>query len=167
MVVLGPDGSGITDGDDSDWQSPTRRAPERELGEGAQPLVLVAEESAVLAPMVAGLCGFLRVRSEAVVPADLSLALRERAPVGVLCHAPRTNACVMQVLRAVVAADPALPVMVVTEHDASREARLMVAPEIIRLEQLVWLERLPSLRQMVEFLFLAERRAGRGGLMPV
>ena len=52
--------------------------------------------------------------------------------------------------------------MVVTEQDGSRQARLAVAAEIIRLEHLVWLERLPDLRRMVDFLFLAERRAGPG-----
>ena len=56
--------------------------------------------------------------------------------------------------------------MVVTEQDPSREARLAVAPEIIRLDRLVWLEQVPDLRRMVDFLFLAERRAGKGGLMP-
>lgn len=150
----------------SEWQSPSRRASAPVLAEAAQPLVLVAEEDGVLTPMVADLCGFLRVRAEHVPPPVLGNALRLRAPVGVLCHAPRTDRLVAEVLRAIIAFDPGLPMMVVTELDPSREARLAVAAEIIRLDHLVWLEALPDLRRMVDFLFLAERRAGRGGLMP-
>ena len=150
-----------------EWQSPSRRASAPALAEDAQPLVLVAEETAVLTPMVAELCAFLRVRAEQVAPSMLGNALRLRMPVGVLCHAARTDRAVAQVLRAVIGADPGLPVMVVTEQDPSRAARLAVAPEIIRLDHLIWLEHLPDLRRMVDFLSLAERRAGRGGLMPV
>lgn len=150
----------------TEWQSPSRRAAAPPLARDAQPLVLVAEEEAVLTPMVADLCAFLRVRAEHVAPAMLGSALRLHSPVGVLCYAQRTDRAVAQVLRAIIAADPSLPVMVVTELDPSREARLAVAPEIIRLDHLVWLEHLPDLRRMVDFLFLAERRAGRGGLMP-
>jgi hypothetical protein len=147
------------------WLSPLRRrrAPPV-LRPQAQPLVLVAEDAPVLTPLVADLCSFLRVRVEHVPPAGLEAAL-ERHPVGVLCHAPVTGASVAQVLRAVVANDPGLPVLVVTERDASREARLAVAAEIIRLDHLVWLDRLPDLRRMVEFLFLAERRTGKAALM--
>jgi len=151
----------------AEWQSPSRRASAPMLAEMAQPLLLVAEEAAVLTPMVADLCAFLRVRAEHVAPSALGAALHHEAPVGVLCHAPQTNRAIAQVLRAVIAADPSLPVLVVTEHDASREARLAVAPEIIRLDHLVWLDELPDLRRMVDFLFLAERRGGRGGLIPV
>lgn len=150
----------------AEWQSPSRRASAPALTIDAQPLVLVAEEVAVLTPMVADLCAFLRVRAEQVAPSMLGGALQLRAPVGVLCYAARTDRAVAQVLRAVIAIDPGLPVMVVTEQDPSREARLAVAPEIIRLDRLVWLERVPDLRRMVDFLFLAERRAGKGGLMP-
>jgi len=125
----------------------------------------VAEEAPALTPLVADLCSFLRVRVDHVAPAGLEAAL-ERNPVGVLCHAPETGILVAQVLRAVVANDPGLPVLVVTERDASREARLAVAAEIIRLDRLVWLDHLPDLRRMVEFLFLAERRSGRAALMP-
>ena len=159
----------ILDADASwnEWQSPSRRASAPALASDAQPLLLVAEEAAVLTPMVAELCAFLRVRAEQVAPSMLGSALRQYAPVGVLCHAARTDRAVAQVLRAVIAIDPGLPVMVVTDQDPSREARLAVAPEIIRLDRLVWLEQVPDLRRMVDFLFLAERRAGKGGLMPV
>ena len=150
----------------AEWQSPSRRALAPTLAADAQPLVLVAEDAAVLTPMVADLCAFLRVRAEHVAPALLGESLRLRAPVGVLCHAPHTGRAVALVLRAVIGIDPGLPVMVVTDHDPSREARLAVAPEIIGLQRLVWLEQLPDLRRMVDFLFLAERRAGKGGLMP-
>ncbi len=145
---------------DAAWQSPTRQARAPSYAPAAQPLVLVAEEQAVLTPMVEELCGFLRVRAQHVAPAGLAEALRVHGPVGLLCHAERTGPVLADALRAVVAADPGLPVMVVTEQDASRQARLAVAAEIIRLEHLVWLERLPDLRRMVDFLFLAERRAG-------
>lgn len=151
----------------TEWQSPSRRASAPELTIDAQPLLLVAEEAAVLTPMVAELCAFLRVRVEQVAPSMLGGALLLHSPVGVLCHAARTGRAVAQVLRAVIAIDPGLPVMVVTDQDPSREARLAVAPEIIRLDRLVWLEQVPDLRRMVDFLFLAERRAGRGGLVPV
>ena len=159
----------ILDADASwnEWQSPSRRASAPALASDAQPLLLVAEEAAVLTPMVAELCAFLRVRAEQVAPSMLGSALRQYAPVGVLCHAARTDRAVAQVLRAVITIDPGLPVMVVTDQDPSREARLAVAPEIIRLDRLVWLEQVPDLRRMVDFLFLAERRAGRGRLVPV
>ena len=147
------------------WQRPTPRAAS--LAEAAQPLLLVAEERPVLTPMIAELCAFLRVRTEHVAPAALGAALERLAPVGVLCHAPRTDRTMATMLRAVIAADPGLPVLMVTEHDTSRTMRLALAPEIVRLEQLVWLDRLPDLRRMVDFLFLAERRAGKGGLMPI
>ena len=151
----------------AEWQSPSRRASAPALAEDAQPLLLVAEDAAVLTPMVADLCAFLRVRAEHVAPALLGDALRLRSPVGVLCHAPHTGRAVALVLRAVIGIDPGLPVMVVTDQDPSREARLAVAPEIIRLQRLVWLEQLPDLRRMVDFLFMAERRADKGGLVPV
>lgn len=151
---------------DAAWQSPTRQARVPSYAPAAQPLVLVAEEQAVLTPMVEELCGFLRVRAQRVAPADLVEALRVHGPVGLLCHAERTGPVLAGALRAVVAADPGLPVMVVTERDASRQARLAVAAEIIRLENLVWLERLPDLRRMVDFLFLAERRVGPARLAP-
>lgn len=144
---------------DAAWQSPARLARAPEIAEQALPLVLVAEPVPVLLPMVEDLCGFLRVRAEHVAPAALAGALRARVAVGLLCHAERTDAALAETLRAVVAADPALPVMVVTEHDPTREARLAVAAEIIRLDHLVWLEHLPELRRMVDFVFLAERRA--------
>ncbi len=149
------------DGIDAAWRSPARQARAPAYASEAQPLVLVAEESAVLTPMVDELCGFLRVRALQVAPAGLAVALRAHGPVGVLCHAERTNRALAEALRAVVAVDPGMPVMVVTEQDASRQARLAVAAEIIRLDHLVWLERLPDLRRMVDFLFLAERRGGR------
>jgi len=129
-----------------DWLSPTRQPRPAEVAERAQPLVLVAEAEPVLTPMVAELCGFLRVRALVVAPERLEEAMRAQGPVGVLCHAERTNPRLATALRAVVAADPGMPVMVVTEHDASREARLAAAAEIIRLDRLVWLERLPDLR---------------------
>ena len=151
----------------AEWQSPSRRATGPMLTALAQPLVLVAEEVAVLTPIIADLCAFLRVRAEHVAPSALGAALRHQEPVGVLCHAPRTNGAVAEVLRAVIAADPSLPVLVVTEHDASRAARLAVAHEIIGLDHLVWLDELPDLRRMVDFLFLAERRAYRGGMVRV
>lgn len=147
---------------DAAWQSPIRQARAPTYVAAAQPLVLVAEEAAVLTPMVEELCGFLRVRAQRVAPAGLAEALRGLGPVGLLCHAERTGPVLAKALRAVVAADPELPVMVVTEQDATRQARLAVAAEIIRLEHLVWLERLPNVRRMVEFLFLAERRAVPG-----
>ncbi|MCC6718711.1 MAG: hypothetical protein IT555_12570 [Acetobacteraceae bacterium] len=149
-----------------EWRSPARRAGAPALADTAQPLLMVAEEEAVLTPLVADLCAFLRVRVEHVAPAALAGALA-RQPVGVLCHAPVTGRAVSQVLRAVVATDAGLPVLVVTDHEASRAARLAVAHDIVQLEHLVWLDRLPDLRGMIDFLFLAERRAGRGGLMPL
>lgn len=152
--------SGLTT--EAQWRSPSRRGAAAVFAQEAQPLLLVAEESPVLAPMMQELGGFLRARAEAVAPAGLDAALRLHRPVGVLCHAPRTGPAVGAVLRAVVAEDPGLPVMVVTEHDPGREARLAVAAEIIRLDRLVWLEQLPDLRRLVDFLFLAERRAHQG-----
>ena len=86
----------------ADWQSPSRRASAPALASDAQPLLLVAEEAAVLTPMVAELCAFLRVRAEQVAPALLGSALRAYSPVGVLCHAPRTDRAVAQVLRAII-----------------------------------------------------------------
>jgi len=151
---------------DAAWQSPSRQARAPTYTAAAQPLVLVAEEAGVLTPMVEELCGFLRVRAQRVAPGALAEALRERGPVGVLCHAERTGPELATALRAVVAVDPGLPVMVVTEQDASRQARLAVAAEILRLDHLVWLEQLPDLRRMVDFLFLAERRAGREKALP-
>ena len=150
----------------AEWQSPARRTSAPLLDELAQPLLLVAEETAVLTPMIAELCSFLRVRVQRVAPSALAGVLHHRAPVGVLCHAHRTDRAVAQVLRAVIASDPALPVLVVTEHDASRAARLAVAPEIVSLNHLVWLDALPDLRRMVDFLFQAERRTSRSALMP-
>ncbi len=147
---------------DAAWQSPARQPRVPSYTAAAQPLVLVAEEAAVLTPMVEELCGFLRVRARRVAPGALAEALRSQEAVGVLCHAEQTGPVLAEALRAVVAADPGLPVMVVTEQDASRQARLAVAAEILRLDHLVWLERLPDLRRMVDFLFLAERRASRG-----
>ncbi len=151
---------------DAEWQSPARRAAAAAFAEGSHPLLLVAEETPVLAPMVQDLCAFLRVRAETVAPDELAEALRRRHAVGVMCHAPRTGPSVATVLRAMVANDAGMPVMVVTEHDTTREARLVVAPEIIRLDRLVWLEHLPDLRRLVDFLFLAERRAAKGALLP-
>jgi len=152
---------------DAQWQSPARRAAAAaSFAEEAHPLLLVAEEAPVLAPMVQDLCAFLRVRAETVAPDELGAALRSRHAVGVMCHAPRTGPAVATVLRAMVAADAGMPVMVVTEHDPTREARLVVAAEIIRLDRLVWLDHLPDLRRLVDFLFLAERRAAKGVLMP-
>lgn len=148
------------------WRSPTRQTRALAYAAEAQPLVLVAEEAAVLTPMVEELCGFLRVRAQHVAPGGLAEALRSHDPVGVLCHAERTGPALAEALKAVVATDPGLPVMVVTEQDTSRQARLAVAAEILRLDQLVWLERLPDLRRMVDFLFLAERRAGRARSVP-
>ena len=161
---------------DAAWQSPARQPRVPSYTAAAQPLVLVAEEAAVLTPMVEELCGFLRVRARRVAPGALAEALRSQEAVGVLCHAEQTGPVLAEALRApmveelcgflrvraVVAADPGLPVMVVTEQDASRQARLAVAAEILRLDHLMWLERLPDLRRMVDFLFLAERRASRG-----
>lgn len=154
---------------EQDWQDPAWRNPSRQarppaIAAQAQPLVLVAEELPVLTPMVEELCGFLRVRALRVAPQDLAQSLRDHPAVGVLCHAERTNPALAEALRAVVASDPGMPVMVVTEQDVSREARLAVAAEIIRLDRLVWLERLPDLRRMVDFLFLAERRGAKGGV---
>lgn len=155
---------------DAAWRGPGRQGQSATLAEEARPLVLVAEEVPVLMPMVEDLCGFLRVRAMRVVPGALADALREHRPVGVLCHAERTDGAVVAALRAVVAIDPGIPVMVVTERDPSREARLAVAAEILRLEHLLWLEHLPTLRRMVDFLFLAERRVRKGApafpLMP-
>lgn len=151
---------------DAMWRSPARQPRVPAYAAAAQPLVLVAEEAAVLTPMVEELCGFLRVRAQHVAPGALAEALRAQGPVGVLCHAERTGPALAEALKAVVAIDPGLPVMVVTERDTSRQARLAVAAEILRLDQLVWLERLPDLRRMVDFLFLAERRAGRERAVP-
>ncbi len=152
---------------DAEWLSPARRAAAAAFAEASHPLLLVAEERPVLTPMVQDLCAFLRVRAETVAPGDLAQALRRRHAVGVICHAPRTGPAVTTVLRTVVANDAGMPVMVVTEHDTTREARLVVAAEIIRLDRLVWLERLPDLRRLVDFLFLAERRTAKGVLVPV
>ena len=118
---------------DAAWQSPTRQARAPTYAAAAQPLVLVAEEAAVLTPMVEDLCGFLRVRAQRVAPAGVAEALRVHGPVGLLCYAERTGPVLADALRAVAAADPGLPVMVVTEQDGSRQARLAVAAEIIRL----------------------------------
>jgi hypothetical protein len=148
------------------WWNPARKAPMASIAAEAQPLVLVAEEVPVLTPMVEELCAFLRVRALRVPPGALAENLRDHPPVGVLCHSDRTDPALAEALRAVVAFDAGLPVMVVTEHDSSREARLAVAAEIIRLDRLIWLDRLPDLRRMVDFLFLAERRAARSVAAP-
>ncbi len=159
-----------------DQQAPRRRllaqwlaaAPPSAAADSSAPLVLVVEEAPVLAPRVGELCDFLRVQMEvAGTKAALETVLRDVAPVAVLCHAPRTGHTVARTLGAVAGFDPGLPVMVVTEQDASRQSRLAVAADLVRLDGLVWLDHMPDARALVSFLFTAERRAGRGQMMPV
>lgn len=152
----------------TEWLRPSERMPEPERDPDLHPLVLVVEDAPTLTPRVTELCDFLRVRVERV-EADGALAatIRARDPVGVLCYARRTDHSIGLALRAVVATDPALPILVVTDKDTARQARLDVAADMVRLDNLLWLDHLPGLRMLVEFLFMAERRAGRGHMMPV
>lgn len=152
----------------TEWLRPSARDPGQTLDTELQPLVLVIEDSPTLTLRVTELCGFLRVRVERV-EADglLGFTLRERRPVGVLCYAHRTDQSISLALRAVADTDPSLPILVVTDKDNTRQARLDVAADMIRLDNLLWLDHLPGIRMLVEFLFMAERRAGRGGLLPI
>lgn len=152
----------------TEWLRPSERGVDQEIDIDLHPLVLVVEDSLTLTPRVGKLCNFLRVRVERVeADALLEFTIRERRPVGVLCYAHRTDQSIGLTLRAVVNADPALPILVVTDKDTARQARLNVAGDIVRLDNLLWLDHLPGARMLVEFLFMAERRAGRGGLMPI
>ena len=151
-----------------EWLRPSERGMELDSQTDLQPVVLVVEDSPALAPRVAELCDFLRVKVEPVeADALLEATIRERQPVAVLCYAHRTDHSVGMALHAVVEHDPGLPIMVVTDKDSARGARLELAGDIVRLDNLLWLDHVPGIRMMVEFLFLAERRAGRGSLMPI
>jgi len=152
----------------AEWLAPSQRPGEVEFDDAVRPLVLVVEDEPALAPRMQALCDFLRVQVERV-EADglLEFLLRDRAPVAVLCHSRCTDESIGLTLRAVVNVDPSLPILVVTDRDHSRQARLEVAGDMVRLDNLVWLDHLPGMRMMVEFLFMAERRAGRGQMMPI
>lgn len=152
----------------AEWLRPCQRGGEPEIDIELHPLVLVVEDVPTLAPRVAELCDFLRVRVERVqADAKLEHTIRERRPVGVLCYAHRTDQAIGLTLRALANADRALPILMVTDQDTARQARARVAEDLVRLDNLVWLDHLPSARMLVEFLFMAERRAGRGGLIPI
>jgi hypothetical protein len=126
------------------------------------PLVLVVEPVPGLSMVLEELCEFLRIRVAVVSEiADLGEALASQ-PIAVLVRAPAgaIDPRMGRALHAVARHDATMPVMLVT--DASG-----VSDPSVGLTNLHWMAGPPSLKPLVEFLFLAERRGGVAGLMPL
>ncbi len=136
----------------------------------AAPLVLVVEPSVdpsvpTLAGALQELCGFLRVRlAHVAVPEALPEALALHRPIGVLACAGANDQDIVSVVNCVAAFDPSLPVLLITQPTATAEA---VEPAPRHMPNLYWTPAMPPIRDVVDFLFLAERQAGQGGLMPI
>jgi hypothetical protein len=132
------------------------------------PLVLVLEERPGLSATVAELCSFLRIRMESVSTGEaLREALEVHRPIGVLAQAGACDLRLAMALEIVARHDPSLPVLLLTGEEEKRAAGLDETSAPRPLSNLYWLPSRPGIRTLVEFLFMAERRGGVGGLMPI
>lgn len=135
------------------------------------PAILVAEAEPLLANTLAELLEALHLRLvQARSGAALEASLHADRPLGVLIHLPRAAAQaghdLSDALDRLARTAPSIPVMAITDPpaDAVRAAGDLGAHPLVNL---VWLPRPPALRMVIEFLFMAERHHGRGGLIPV
>ncbi len=135
----------------------------------AVPLVLVVEGTPGLSSTIAELCDFLRVRVEVLPDADRLPQWLELQPITVLVHAEPGRAAdqVAQALETVARHDAGMPVLLVTDSRAASGGPPGETPAPQKLTNLHWMTSSPGIKPLVEFLFMAERRCGIPGLMPV
>lgn len=121
-------------------------------------LLLVLEPEPMLADMLAELASFLRVDIETVPTIGaLQTALETLSPIGLLARVPESDNTAWSALRTLSANNPGLPVLLVTGDGAEQADPLDRRQPMTNV---FWLDQRPSLRSMVDFLFLAERRGG-------
>lgn len=150
-------------------QAVPTRFPSKPAPSAAVPLVLVVEGTPDLLATIAELCEFLRIRVEALPDAGRLPQWLELRPIAVLVDAEpgRAAAQVAQALETVARHDAGMPVLLFTDGRAAAGGAPDDAATPRGLTNLHRMNSNPGVKPLVEFLFMAERRHGIPGLMPV
>ncbi len=126
------------------------------------PVVVVVETHPALCLSIAAVCDFLGIRVERLPEgAGIVQRLRDLRPIAMLGEAAGVDCRVYDLLMSVAGYDPDLPLLVVMPDDAPRRGALDGARNLWQLTDVVHSARRPGIRELIEFLFRAGRRAGR------
>lgn len=134
----------------------------------SEPLVLVIEGDSEISRQIRGICEFLEFEIERVdTRDDLLTLLHDRRPMAIITELdlPEQDGCF--VLMTVAAHNRDLPVLMLTGKDSAMMGAVDAVEEVWGLSGVVKASALPSVGEIVDFLFRAGRRSGVSRLVPV
>jgi hypothetical protein len=154
--------------EDDAWQVDPLTARVRPAPILEDPVLIVIESAPTLSRAIAETCDFLRIT---VLPVDeprhLIDLLGSIRPIAVLLEADGADYNVYDLMMVVAGYDPGLPVMLVV-HEADRQhGAIEAAARLWQLDDVVTQPRRPGILALIDFLFHAGRRYGRGRFMPL
>jgi DNA-binding NtrC family response regulator len=144
--------------EDANWRQPIER----------QPLLLVVEDDDATTAALQPICEFLDVAIERI-PSQLDLAniLREFRPMGVITELDCQGQDGCHVMITIADFDRTLPILLLTGDEPSLAGAVDAVEEIWQLESVSQSPRLPSVGEIVDFIFKAGRKGRFARMMPV
>jgi CheY-like chemotaxis protein len=132
------------------------------------PLIVVLEDGPALSDTMRELCNFLSISVDVVNSKDDLLPLLQRGqPMAVVAAMDATGQDGGNVLMTVARHDPTLPVLLMTDGDATLAGAVDAVAELWGLTQVVQAAALPSPGVLAEFLCRAGMRGNCLGLLPI
>ena len=133
-----------------------------------QGLVMIVGDDLSWGPGLDAICDFFGLVVEHV-PSELDVAflLREFRPMAVIAEADGRGQDGFHVMGAVAEYDRTLPMMLLTGHDAALMGAADAMVEVTGLTHMRIAAELPTMGEVIDFLFRAGRSAGVGRTMPV
>ncbi|MCX7381501.1 MAG: hypothetical protein NT133_08825 [Alphaproteobacteria bacterium] len=132
------------------------------------PVLIVIETGFTLSATIMEVCDFLQITVHSTQdPRDIPALLAEASPLAVIHEAADVNFTVYDMLMVVASHDTGLPVMVVLPESPQNRSALEAARQLWQIDELTHATTRPGIRTLIDFLFNAGRRLGRGRFMPV
>jgi len=132
------------------------------------PLLLIVEDGDGIATALQPICDFLDIAVERLPSEqDLTVALRDYRPMGVVAHVDCQGQDGCHVMMTVAQHDRSLPILLLTGDDPALAGAADAVEELWKLDAVVKSPRLPGIGAIVDFLFRAGRKGRCTRLVPV
>ena len=133
-----------------------------------QALVLIVTDDLHLSMNFGSLCGFLNIDMEHVPSdQDLAIVLREQQPMAVIADLDGNGQDGYHVMMQVAEYDRELPMLLLTGRDPALAGAADAIEELWQLTSVAQTSSMPSVGNLVDFLFRAGRKGRCMRMMPV
>lgn len=142
-----------------------RVTPDEVLG---NPVLIVVESGFTLSASIMEVCDFLQISVQSTPdPREIPALMGQDHPLAILHEASDVDCTLYDMLMVVASHDTHLPVMVVLPDSPQNRSALEAARRLWQINDLTHTPNRPGIRTLIDFLFNAGRRIGRGRFMPV